>query len=79
MRINSVNIFLDFCYLLQNNIFLITDDGIEIMKITAIYATERKGVSTTYILAQKAINELRDDDEVYDLQLLFMYFIFQDS
>lgn len=49
------------------------------MKITAIYATERKGVLTTYILAQKAINELRDDDEVYDLQLLFMYFIFQDS
>ena len=49
------------------------------MKITAIYATERKGVSTTYILAHKAINELRDDDEVYDLQLLFMYFIFQDS
>lgn len=31
MRIKSVNIFLDFCYLLQKNIFLITDDGIEII------------------------------------------------
>lgn len=39
------------------------------MKITAIYATERKGVSTTYILAQKAINELRDDDKVYEFFL----------
>ena len=36
------------------------------MKITAIYATERKSISTTYTLAQKAINELRDDDEVYE-------------
>ncbi|MDD7681774.1 MAG: hypothetical protein PUJ05_02265 [Clostridium sp.] len=36
------------------------------MKITAIYATERKSISTTYTLAQKAINELRDDDKVYE-------------
>ena len=39
------------------------------MKITTIYATERKSISTTYTLAQKAINELRDDDKVYEFFL----------
>lgn len=39
------------------------------MRITAIYSTERKSKSTTYNLAQTAINELRKDDEVYEFFL----------
>lgn len=36
------------------------------MIITAIYATERKKLSTTYNMAQSVINELKENDEVYE-------------
>lgn len=39
------------------------------MKITVIYSTERKEVSTTYTLTQEAINKLRRNDEVYEFFL----------
>lgn len=39
------------------------------MKITVIYATERKNNSTTYKLAQTAINTLRKNDEVREFFL----------
>ena len=39
------------------------------MKITVIYATPRKAKSTTYHLAQKAIESLKGDDEVVEVWL----------
>lgn len=39
------------------------------MKITVIYATERKSCSTTYNLAQRVINKLKGNDEVYEFFL----------
>ncbi len=40
------------------------------MKITVLYATNRRQRSTTYQLAQTAIAKLSDGDEVFEFQLL---------
>lgn len=39
------------------------------MKITVIYATGRKNISTTYNLAKKAIEELKENDDVFEFFL----------
>lgn len=39
------------------------------MKITVIYGTGRKGISSTYNLAQKVIDRLKENDEVHEFFL----------